>query len=136
MNKSKEKSIDLNINLALNETNEDLDTDGENERKLKMLEEMESGAAVEDIDLTTDDWINVNPSEMAKRYDMLRRYATIKIKQLKTEYTKLDTTDKEKIEKLKKQYFEHKRLWETVINLLLLFFFFCCKFIIRLLKKN
>ena len=40
--------------------------------------------------------------------------ATAKITHLKNDYAKLDATDKEKIEKLKKQYFEHKMLWETV----------------------
>ena len=39
--------------------------------------------------------------------------ATAKINNLKDDYAKLDTTDKEKIEKLKKQYYEHKMLWET-----------------------
>lgn len=33
---------------------------------------------------------------------------------LKTNYETLETTDKEKIDKLKKQYFDHKKLWETV----------------------
>ena len=75
-NKSKEKSLDLNLNLAINDPNEEQDTDNENERKLKMLEEMEAGGVIEDIDLTTDDWVNVNPTEMAKRYDMLRRYVS------------------------------------------------------------
>jgi hypothetical protein len=35
---------------------------------------------------------------------------------MKNEYTKLETSDREKIDKLKKQYYEHKTLWETVIE--------------------
>ncbi len=125
---------------------------------------MEHGGVIEDIDLTTDDWVNVNPLEIMKRYDMIRRYvrirkqipitwiislkdfidhleylltwdsghghlklnlendyqwflinkATAKITHLKNDYAKLDAIDREKIEKLKKQYYEHKMLWETV----------------------
>lgn len=43
---------------------------------MKLIDELESGGSgmVEDIDLTTDDWVNVNPNEIAKRYDMIRRY--------------------------------------------------------------
>ena len=54
----------------------------EKEKQMKLIDELESGGGgvVEDIDLTTDDWVNVNPSEMAKRYDMLRRYVTKLIK--------------------------------------------------------
>ena len=40
--------------------------------------------------------------------------ATAKINHLKNDYAKLDAIDREKIEKLKKQYYEHKMLWETV----------------------
>lgn len=32
---------------------------------------------------------------------------------MKTDYSKLETTDREKIDKLKRQYVEHKKLWET-----------------------
>ena len=40
--------------------------------------------------------------------------ATAKINYLKKDYAKLDAMDREKIDKLKKQYYEHKMLWETV----------------------
>lgn len=39
-----------------------------------MIDEMEHGGVIEDIDLTTDDWVNVNFAEITKRYDMIRRY--------------------------------------------------------------
>jgi hypothetical protein len=51
----------------------------EAEKQRKMIEEMEHGGVIEDIDLTTDDWVNVNPLEIMKRYDMIRRYVSIKI---------------------------------------------------------
>ena len=37
-----------------------------------------------------------------------------KINALKNDYSKLESNDKEKIDKLKKQYYDHKKLWETV----------------------
>lgn len=40
--------------------------------------------------------------------------ATAKINFLKNEYSKLESVDREKIDKLKKQYLEQKKLWETV----------------------
>ena len=46
----------------------------EQEKQLKMIDEMEHGGVIEDIDLTTDDWVNVNFAEITKRYDMIRRY--------------------------------------------------------------
>jgi len=45
---------------------------------MKMIEEMETGGVIEEIDLTTEDWVNVNPMEIIKRYDMLRRYVRTK----------------------------------------------------------
>ena len=48
------------------------------EKQRKMIEEMENGGVIEDIDLTTDDWVNVNPLEIMKRYDMIRRYVRIR----------------------------------------------------------
>ena len=50
----------------------------EAEKQRKMIEEMEHGGVIEDIDLTTDDWVNVNPLEIMKRYDMIRRYVRIR----------------------------------------------------------
>ena len=44
------------------------------DQQLKMIDELEAGGKIEEIDLTTDDWVNVNALEMPKRYDMLRRY--------------------------------------------------------------
>ena len=46
----------------------------EQEKQLKMIDDMEHGGVIEDIDLTTDDWVNVNFAEITKRYDMIRRY--------------------------------------------------------------
>lgn len=40
--------------------------------------------------------------------------ATAKINILRKNFAELETIDREKIEKLKKQYFDHKKLWETV----------------------
>ena len=97
---------------------------------------MENGGPIEDIDLTTEDWINVQLPDMPKRYDALRRYvsrvfklshidllkicvfqiiqANAKIIALKSEYKNLESVDREKIDKLKRQYLDHKKLWETV----------------------
>jgi len=41
-----------------------------------MLDAMENGGPIEDIDLTTEDWINVQPMDMPKRYEALRRYVS------------------------------------------------------------
>jgi predicted regulator of amino acid metabolism with ACT domain len=56
----------------------------EKEKQLKLIDELESGGSgmVEDIDLTTDDWVNVNPNEIAKRYDMIRRYVRENVKMI------------------------------------------------------
>ncbi len=45
-----------------------------NSKQLELLEAMENGGPIDDIDLTTEDWINVQPPDMPKRYDALRRY--------------------------------------------------------------
>lgn len=61
----------------MNEEAENLDKleqDAEDEKQLKMLDDIENGADIEDIDLTTDDWISANPNDLTKRYDMLRKY--------------------------------------------------------------
>ncbi len=50
------------------------------------------------------------------RFNSNLKKATAKINSLKNEYNKLNISDKEKIDKLKKQYYEHRVLWETVIN--------------------
>jgi len=39
--------------------------------------------------------------------------ANAKIGSLKGDYKTLQDTDREKIDKLKRQYLEHKKLWET-----------------------
>ena len=71
--KQKEKSFEIDVNEE-QENLEKLEQDAENEKQLKMLDNLENGGVIEDIDLTTDDWVNVNPTEITKRYDMLRRY--------------------------------------------------------------
>lgn len=85
----------------------------ENVKQFEMLDAMEDGGPIADIDLTTEDWINVQPMDMPKRYEVLRRYANTKISNLKVDYKKLEETDREKIDKLKRQYYDHKKLWET-----------------------
>ena len=45
-------------------------------KQLELLEAMENGGPIEDIDLTTEDWINVQLPDMPKRYDALRRYVS------------------------------------------------------------
>ncbi|CAF0706283.1 unnamed protein product [Brachionus calyciflorus] len=110
--KLKEKSLEIDLNEEA-ENLEKLEQDAENEKQLKMIDDLENGGDIEEIDLTTDDWVNVIPTEITKRYDMIRRYATAKINSLKKNYETLESTDREKIEKLKKQYFDHKKLWET-----------------------
>lgn len=72
-NKNKEKSLDINLNEEADQLDQ-LDADAENEKQLKMIDELENGGVVEEIDLTTEDWVNVNPIEITKRYDMIRRY--------------------------------------------------------------
>lgn len=43
--------------------------------KLSNLEDIENVDMLdEEIDLNSDEWINVNPNELKKRYDILRRY--------------------------------------------------------------
>lgn len=51
-----------------------MEADAENAKQLKMIDELENGGAIEDIDLTTEDWVEPNPSDLSKRYDLLRRY--------------------------------------------------------------
>lgn len=48
----------------------------ENTKQLEILEQMENGGPIEDIDLTTEDWVNVQAPDMPKRYDALRKYVT------------------------------------------------------------
>lgn len=63
--------------MDINEDVDNIDSilaDEEKEKQMKIIDDLENGAFVEEIDLTTDDWVNVNPTEIAKRYDMLRRY--------------------------------------------------------------
>ena len=67
-------TAELEENLAANDA---LDTDAENEKQMKMIEDLENGGQIEDIDLNTDDWVNVNPSDIVKRYDALRRYVSL-----------------------------------------------------------
>ena len=43
-------------------------------KQFEMLEALENGGPIEDIDLTTEDWINVQAPDMPKRYEALRRY--------------------------------------------------------------
>ena len=43
---------------------------------MKMIEELEAGGEIEDIDLTAEEWAQVNPAEIAKRYEMIRRYVS------------------------------------------------------------
>lgn len=38
------------------------------------MEELEAGGEIEDLDLTSEEWVNVNPADITKRYEMLRRY--------------------------------------------------------------
>lgn len=71
--KPKEKSLEIDLNEGT-ENLDKLEQDAEDEQQLKMLDEIENGADIDDIDLNTDDWINVNPNEITKRYDMLRKY--------------------------------------------------------------
>jgi len=46
-------------------------------KQFEMLEALENGGPIEDIDLTTEDWINVQPPDMPKRYEALRRYVIL-----------------------------------------------------------
>ena len=46
----------------------------EDTKQLEILEQMENGGPIEDIDLTTEDWVNVQPPDIPKRYDALRKY--------------------------------------------------------------
>lgn len=71
--KPKEKSLEIDLNEEA-ENLDKLEQDAEDEKQLKMLDEIENGADIDDIDLNTNDWINVNPSEITKRYEMLRKY--------------------------------------------------------------
>lgn len=75
--KPKEKSIEIDLNEEA-ENLDKLEQDAEDEKQLKMLDDIENGADIEDIDLTTEDWVNVNPNEITKRYDMLRKYVNTK----------------------------------------------------------
>ncbi len=53
---------------------EEVPEETENEKQLKMIEEMESGGVIQEIDLTTDDWVNVDPNDLPKRYEAIRKY--------------------------------------------------------------
>lgn len=48
----------------------------ENEKQLKMIEELGSGGLIQEIDLTTEDWVNVDPNDMPKRYEAVRKYVS------------------------------------------------------------
>ena len=77
--KAKNKSKDKEAEEAVEKEAEVQDNgEEEAEKQRKMIEDLENGGAIEDIDLTTEDWVNVNPLEIMKRYDMLRRYVRIK----------------------------------------------------------
>ena len=75
--KGREKSMEL-VSSSANLEEENLDTDAENEKQMRMIEDLENGGTIEEIDLTTDDWVNVAPSDIVKRYDALRRYVSVK----------------------------------------------------------
>jgi hypothetical protein len=111
--KGKGKKKDEEANEEKIEENQE-EIEAEKERQqLKMLEDMESGTANEEIDLTAEEWVNAQPADIIKKYEVVRRYATFKIDRLKKDYVALETLDKEKIDKLKSQYLEHKKFWET-----------------------
>jgi hypothetical protein len=78
-----------------------------------MIEELEAGGEIEDIDLTAEEWAQVNPAEIAKRYEMIRRYANFKLNKMKEDNATAAETYREKITKLKNQFYEHKNAWET-----------------------
>ncbi len=61
------------------ENDEKKNEDAENERQMRLMQEMENGGEIEDIDLTTEDWVNVNPAEITKRYDMLIKYVSLSL---------------------------------------------------------
>ena len=46
----------------------------ESNKQFELLEAMENGGPIEDIDLTAEDWINVQAPDMPKQYEALRRY--------------------------------------------------------------
>jgi len=48
-------------------------------KQFEMLEALENGGPIEDIDLTTEDWISVQAADMPKRYEALRRYVILMI---------------------------------------------------------
>lgn len=39
-----------------------------------MIEELDSGGVIQEIDLNTEDWANVDPNDLPKRYDAIRKY--------------------------------------------------------------
>jgi hypothetical protein len=59
---------------VVEEVIEEVPEETENEKQLKMIEEMESGGVIQEIDLTTDDWVNVDPNDLPKRYEAIRKY--------------------------------------------------------------
>ena len=71
--KKKKKDTAVEENQEEEKSNENADEEAAQQQK-KMLDELEAGGFVEDIDLTTDDWVNVSPADYVTRYDMLRRY--------------------------------------------------------------
>lgn len=65
-----------NLNLLLNQIGEN---DAEREDgKFKQLEDFgdDEAAYAIDLDLTSEEWENVNPIELQKRYDVIRRYVS------------------------------------------------------------
>ncbi len=74
--KVKEKLDEIAELAELAEKEEAPPEDPDNEKQMKMIEELEAGGEIEDIDLTAEEWVNVNPAEIAKRYEMIRRYVS------------------------------------------------------------
>jgi hypothetical protein len=79
------------------------------EKQMKMIEELDPGNEIEDIDLTAEEWAHVNPAEIVKRYETIRRYAN----KIKLDNVTAAEAYKEKIAKLKNQFYVHKNAWET-----------------------
>ena len=59
---------------VVEEVIEEVPEETENEKQLKMIEDLESGGVIAEIDLTTEDWVNVDPNDMPKRYEAVRKY--------------------------------------------------------------
>ncbi len=59
---------------VVEEVVEEVPEETENEKQLKMIEDLESGGVIAEIDLTTEDWVNVDPNDLPKRYEAVRKY--------------------------------------------------------------